>query len=66
MLHSDPDCPQLDNAVNVHSRPRSVYPGDKEWCSVCHGTSASGSAGPSGPWQTLEALDPDDVGGGET
>jgi transcriptional regulator with XRE-family HTH domain len=60
VVHTDPGCHQLSCARKILERPADAYPG-REVCSVCRGEVASANTNPNGPWQQLEAADPDDL-----
>lgn len=59
-LHTDPDCRSLSTVENVREESRSSYP-DASICRVCTGDVETPAGTDAGPWQALEAMDPDDL-----
>jgi len=61
LVHTERDCPRLQRANRVLEHPASAYPADVETCDWCAGEDVIADDGPSGPWEDLESMDPDDL-----
>lgn len=60
-LHTDPDCSHLNNSNSVLKHPRGAYPDDQTICAYCAGTFDPAGSSRTGPWETLEEMDVDDL-----
>lgn len=62
VVHTDQECPRLQRANQVLEHPADAYPENVETCEWCDGDEEIiADDGPSGPWEDLEAMDPDDL-----
>jgi hypothetical protein len=62
VVHTDQECPRLQRANQVLEHPADAYPENVETCEWCAGDEdIIADDGPSGPWQDLQAMDPDDL-----
>jgi len=61
VLHTDQSCPHLKRTRKVVEKPRSVYPDDSDLCERCLGDVPETGGDNSGPWERLDAAEPDDL-----
>lgn len=61
ILHTDPECSHLNSSNNILEHPREVYPDDQPVCTYCLDEFDPAGGDASGPWETLEDMNPEDL-----